>query len=126
MNAVVTDTATNSDDDSDFEEAYVYLSFDEFDGLKLFREETKIELKGLESDNPTCVVYGAQFKDGKPCNLEFSGKSEVSLGSRVFFPCENIESIDSNKSSADNHIKISNSIVHFSLSHIQNCNDSTC
>lgn len=108
-------------EEDEFEETYVYLAFEEFNDLNFFRDDTKLEFRGLESEKPTCILYGAQYKDGEPCNIEFSGQHEVSLGTRLFFPTEYNDKIDSNSPGGeDKQIISANSTIQFSLSRFHN------
>jgi hypothetical protein len=118
--------AAVKDYEDEFEDTYVYLEFEEFNDLNFFRDDTKVEFNGLESEKATCTVYGAQYKDGEPCNIEFSGRHEVSLGTRVFFPTEYNEAMDSNSPEAeDKQIIMVNSTIQFSLSRFQTSSSSS-
>ena len=48
--------ANNSSDE--YEEILIFLGFPHYDNKHLFKEKTKIEIIGVETDNPTCKVYG--------------------------------------------------------------------
>ena len=122
MSDMAPETAVQAtaEEEDEFEETYVYLAFEEFNDLNFCRDDTKIEFRGLESEKPTCIVYGAQYKNGEPCNIEFSGQHEVSLGTRLFFPTEYNEDLDSNSPGAeDKQITLANSTIQFSLSRFQ-------
>ena len=51
-----------SDNSDEYEEVLIFLGFPHYDNKPLFKENTKIEIIGAETDNPTCKVYGGNYK----------------------------------------------------------------
>ena len=48
----------DNDSSDEYEEVLIFLGFPHYDNKLLFKENTKIEIIGAETDNPICKVYG--------------------------------------------------------------------
>ncbi len=69
------DVDNQDNDDSEYEEVYVYVGFPDFDDLQLLSASTIIELSGLEGDSPVCKIN----------NVTFKGEHQTNLGTQLFF-----------------------------------------
>jgi hypothetical protein len=67
---------TNSEQaDDEYEEALVYVRFDDFDDVEFFKKSSEIRVENVGYMNPTCYIDG----------FRFGGRHEVNLGTVLFF-----------------------------------------
>ena len=57
-NIINNNILSNNENNNDYEEVLIFLGFPHYDNKLLFKENTKIEIIGAETNNPTCKVYG--------------------------------------------------------------------
>ena len=62
-------------DDDEYEEAIVYVKFEDFADVNFFLESKEIEIKNVEGTTPQCDVDG----------FRFAGTHSINLGSLLFF-----------------------------------------
>jgi hypothetical protein len=61
--------------EDEYEEALVYVRFDDFEDVEFFKKSSEIRLENVGNKNPTCYIDG----------FRFGGRHEVNLGTVLFF-----------------------------------------
>ena len=103
-------------EDEEYEEAFLFLDFPDFDGIDFLDAEKQLIFDNLAGPNPSCRIG----------NLSFSGRHELNLGTQIFLPTKRQDTGSvSQQASAFGDAKkgsdtITNttSIVKFELKHI--------
>lgn len=80
-----------NEDNDDYEETIVFVSFPEFENNPFLLQSQQITLTGLDGPNPRCNV---EFGDGRTDNNNylFYGKYNVNLGTQMLFSLKDIDS----------------------------------